>query len=112
MDDLRIGSALRVLRLHRIWTQAQLAAAARVSSALVSRVERGSVGGVPLETLRRLFAAIGARATLVVRWQGGELDRLIDARHAAVEEVVARRLERLPDWIFDPEVTFSIYGER
>jgi hypothetical protein len=37
---------------------------------------------------------------------------LLDARHAALAEVVLERLARLPEWITQAEVTFSIYGER
>ena len=52
-----------------------------------------------------------ARIDLVPRWRGGDLDRLIDARHAGMVETLVRRLASLPDWIAQPEVTFSIYGE-
>lgn len=90
----------------------KLASVAGVSATLISRLEHGRVGRVPLATLRSVFVALDARAILVVRWQGGEIDRLIDARHAALQDELARRLARLPDWIFEPEVTFSIYGER
>lgn len=112
MDDLRIGHAARALRQRRGWTQVELARIARVSPATVSRVERGRVGATTVSVLRAIFVSLEARFDLVVRWNGAELDRLIDARHAALTEVIVRRLSQLPDWIIEPEVTFSIFGER
>jgi len=53
-----------------------------------------------------------ARIDLVPRWRGGDLDQLIDTRHAGMVETLVRRLASLPDWIVQPEVMFSIYGER
>ena len=45
------------------------------------------------------------------RWRGGELPRLVDARHAAlVEQVVARLASRR--WEVAVEYTFSKFGER
>jgi hypothetical protein len=46
------------------------------------------------------------------RWRGGELDRLLSARHSAFHEAIAGYLDHLPGWIAEPEVSFSIYGER
>jgi hypothetical protein len=53
-----------------------------------------------------------ARVDLVIRWQGGDLGRLINARHSAMHEVMARMFSALDGWWADPEVSFSIYGER
>jgi len=47
-----------------------------------------------------------------MRWQGGDLDRLINARHSALHESIARRLLALSGWEIAPEVSFSIRGER
>src|SRR5215208_4922245 len=112
MDDYRVGAALRALRLDRRWTQEKLSKISGVSRAVISRVEHGRIERVPVGTIRRLFDALEARANIFVRWRGGELDRLIDARHAAVQESVARRLALMKDWVVEAEVTFSIYGER
>ncbi len=46
------------------------------------------------------------------RWQGGDLDRLLNARHAALHESVARSFLMLPGWELVPEVSFAIRGER
>jgi transcriptional regulator with XRE-family HTH domain len=112
MDDLRIGRAVRALRQRRGWTQVELARVARVSPATVSRVERGRVAAATVRVVRAIFTSLEARIDIVVRWNGAELDRLIDAQHAALAEVIIRRLSQLPDWITEPEVTFSIFGER
>ena len=47
-----------------------------------------------------------------LRWHGGDLDRLVNARHAAMHESLARRFSRLTEWTLAPEVSFSVYGER
>ncbi len=65
-----------------------------------------------LDALRALFAAVDARDTFHVRFQGGELDRLLDARHAAMQDVLLRRFAATATWVVDPEATFAIYGER
>lgn len=43
--------------------------------------------------------------------RGGELDRLLDAGHAALQDLVKRRLEAAA-WQVRAEVTFSRFGER
>jgi hypothetical protein len=43
---------------------------------------------------------------------GGELPRLLDARHAAMHEAVAGLFASTDGWMIEPEVSFSIYGER
>jgi transcriptional regulator with XRE-family HTH domain len=112
MEDVRLGSVVRILRRRRGLTQAGFARAAGVSPALVSRLERGDIDRTDLRFLRRAFAALDARIDLVPRWRGADLDRLLDADHAALTEVLVRRLSSLPAWIIHPEVTFSIFGER
>jgi transcriptional regulator with XRE-family HTH domain len=112
MHDIRLGLAIRALRLRRKWTLADLARVARVSPATISRLEHGRVDASSLGVLRRVFTALDARFDLVPRWHGGDLDRLVDARHAALTETLVRRLSSLPEWIVQPEVTFSIRGER
>ena len=46
------------------------------------------------------------------RWRGGELDRLLNARHSALHEDVATMFDRTPGWLMAPEVSFNVYGER
>jgi transcriptional regulator with XRE-family HTH domain len=112
MEDIRLGSVIRILRRRRGLTQAAFARAAGLSPALVSRLERGDIDRTDLRLLRRAFSALDARIDLIPRWRGADLDRLIDANHAALTETLVRRLSSLPAWVVHPEVTFSIFGER
>jgi hypothetical protein len=75
-------------------------------------VERGEVGRVPLGALVQMADALGMSADLVLRWQGSDLDRLLNARHSALHESLARWFAHQPGWAIAPEVSFSIYGER
>ena len=60
-----------------------------------------------------MAGVLGVHIDLVPRWRGGDLGRLLNARHAALHEAVARWFrERWPRWELAPEVSFSIYGER
>jgi transcriptional regulator with XRE-family HTH domain len=112
MDDMRVGAALRAIRLRRRWRQDDVATRARVSRSLVSLVERGHLGATTLETLRRISAALDVRLDVIPRWRGGELDRLLNARHSELHESVASFFRGLDGWLLAPEVSFSIYGER
>lgn len=113
MDDLRLGAAVRRLRHRRGWTQQQLGQRAGVSASLVSSIERGHLGSVAVGTLRRVAAELEIRLDLLPRWRAGDLDRLLNARHAELHESVAREFaSRFPKWTIAPEVSFSIFGER
>lgn len=67
---------------------------------------------VVVDVLRRVAAALDIRIDLVARWRGGDLNRLLNARHSALHEELAQMFDDLPEWIAQPEVSFSIYGER
>lgn len=112
MDDARLGSALRVIRQRKGWRQADLAARAGVGRWRVSLVERGRASEVGLPGVRRIVATLDARLDLVLRWHGGDLDRLLNRRHSALHEAVARMLDDIGGWQLAPEVSFSVYGER
>ena len=111
MTDQQLGALFRVVRIRRRWRQSDVAARVPVSQATVSRIERGHIGSLPLDVLRQVAASLDIRVDLVARWRGGDLDRLVNARHSALSESVVRALRR-PGWIVAPEVSFSIYGER
>ena len=66
---------------------------------------------MPLGTLRRIFEAAGASLVVDVRWRGGELEHLRDARHAQLSAAFARMAEGL-GWTAIPEYTYSEFGER
>ena len=113
MDDLRFGTVIRTVRQGRAWRQRDLAERARVSQSAVSRIERGHVGPQSIDAVRRIAAALDIRVELVPRWRAGDLDRLLNARHSALHESVARRFrDELPAWVLAPEVSFAIYGDR
>ena len=112
MDDQRIGTMLRAIRVRKRWRQIDLAKRARVSPSLVGRIERGGASGISIGRLRRVASALGARIDTYVRWEGADLPRLLDARHSAMHEAVAGLLSSLDGWQFEPEVSFSVYGER
>ena len=67
--------------------------------------------------LRTVFAAMDASFEALVRWRAGDVDRLLDVRHAAIVEAVARIVESVArstssSWQPHPEVTYAEYGER
>jgi transcriptional regulator with XRE-family HTH domain len=109
---MRIGTALRTLRIRRRFTQADVGRKAGVSRYVVGRIERGRLGTTSIRTLRAVAAAVDARIDAIVRWQGGDLGRLLNSRHSAMHDAVARLFAGLDGWSIEPEVSFSIYGER
>ena len=112
MDDQRAGQILRLLRQRKGWRQQDLGNRAGVSATMIARIERGAIASIPLGTVRRVTETLGARFDTIVRWQGADLGRLLDARHAAMHEAMATFLAALDGWRFEPEVSFSICGER
>jgi hypothetical protein len=77
----------------------------------VSLVERGHGSRLSSAAMRRLFGALDARWTPTISWRGGDLDRLLDARHARVAGVVVSLLRGL-GWQVEIEVTYPAFGER
>lgn len=104
---------MRNVRIRRGWRQADLAGRAGTSSSTISRIEHGHVDHLSISTLRRVASALDIRVDIVARWRGGDLDRLLNAKHSALHEQVARMFQRdLPDWTIEPEVSFAVFGER
>ena len=96
-------------RLHL--TQRQLGARCGLSQQAISLVERGHGSHLSGVALRRLFGALEARWEPTVSWRGGDLDRLLDARHARLAGIVVVLLRGLR-WQVEVEVTYSSFGER
>jgi transcriptional regulator with XRE-family HTH domain len=111
VDDLRLGSVLRILRLRAGFTQAALARRAGISRTAVSTLERGHVGALPLDRVRAVAGALEVRLDVTPRWRGSDLDRLLDAAHAALVDQVVAILSG-HGWEVAPEASFSIFGER
>lgn len=112
MDDQRVGAAFRVVRIRRGWTQAYVAVRADSVPGVVSRIERGHLENVSMRAFRRVAAALEIRVDVTLRLPHGELDRIVNAGHAAMHEALARFIDSLPGWIQSPEVSFAIFGER
>ena len=113
MHEGRLGNAIRLLRHRRRWTQADLGARARVSKSTISRIERGHVRSLSVATIQDVAGELDIRVDLVPRWRSGDMDRLLNRRHATLHELVARWFgEFVPEWVLAPEVSYSIYGER
>jgi transcriptional regulator with XRE-family HTH domain len=112
MDDGRVGAALRAVRTRRGWRQIDVAGRAGVSRPMVSLIERGHLDAASLRVIRRVAATLDVRLHVVAHWRGGDLGRVLNARHSALHESVATFILTLPGWEFVPEVSFSIYGER
>ena len=100
------------MRIRRRLTQSELSKLAGVSRGTISRIERGHLDQVSLAAIRAVSKALDVRVDLMPRWRGGDLDRLMNARHSALHEDVARSFELRPDWLVAPEVSFAIYAER
>jgi transcriptional regulator with XRE-family HTH domain len=108
MDAVRLGRQLRARRQRRRWRQIDLAAAAHVSQSTIARLEADELRQMSVGTLEAVCGALGNR--LEVRLQGGaELDRLLDAGHAAIVEEVVHRLTHW-EWEVEAQMTFAVYG--
>lgn len=111
MEPVRFGRQVRALRRRRGWRQIDLSRAARSSRNRVSRVELGHADEMTVAALDAIAHALGARLNLTLSWNGEALDRLLDADHAALVEIVAATLRDLR-WEVAVEVSFSLGGER
>jgi transcriptional regulator with XRE-family HTH domain len=107
----RLGRLARALRVRQQLTQVALANRAGVSRRAVSMLERGQIAALRVQWVQAIAVAIGARFDVRLFWNGPELDRLLDARHAALGASVKRLLERW-GWLVRVEVSYSQYGER
>ena len=112
VDDTRLGATLRSIRVHRRLRQDDVARSAGVSQSAVSRLERGHLGDLELKRIRAVAGALEVRLDLVPSWRGGDRDRLLNARHGALHEALAKRFASLAGWDSAAEVSFSIFGER
>jgi transcriptional regulator with XRE-family HTH domain len=111
MDHVRLGIRYRALRQRRGWRQRDLADRCGLSQTLISIIERGRAGQVQVLTLERVAAALDAEYVSVLRWRGGDLDRLVDEGHARLVGLVAHLLTAA-GWAVHAEVSYAVYGER
>ena len=106
-----VPRSIRALRLRKDWSQEVLAGRAGVSREAVSRMERGEMAGMTIARVDKIATALGASVSVQVRWQGEQLDRLVDAAHAALQQAVAELLIGL-GWLVRVEISFNHYGDR
>lgn len=106
-----IGRGLRALRHRRGWRQRDVAKRSGVSRSVVSELERGHLERHQLAALTRVGASVGATVRVDLLVAGGDLHRLLDADHAALQAFWVSLLERA-GWTVAAEVTFNHYGER
>jgi len=111
VEDIRVGSAVRAVRLRRGWRQSDVAALAGVSQTTVSLVERGHLESLTLATVRAVARALEIWLQLEPRWRGADLPRLLDERHAALVGLVVADLRRR-GWEVRVEYSFNLRGER
>lgn len=113
VNGTRLGTVVRVIRLRKRLRQSDVARIAGASQSMVSRLERGHLDSLTLRQLEAICAALEIRIDLVPRWRGGDLDRALNAAHAALHEGIARWFRRRwPRWTLAPEVSFAVYAER
>ncbi len=111
VDRVRVGLIFRALRRERHLRQVDVAKRAGVSQQTVSNLERGRFGSLSIDTYSAVANALGAEATLEPRWRGGKLARLLDRRHARLQNIVAAMLVAR-GWEILTEATFNRYGDR
>ncbi len=112
LNDIQLGTLFRAVRIQRGLRQEDVARLAGTSPSSISRIERGMFGTLAVEVIRRVGAVLEIRLDLVPSWRGGDLERVVNARHSALHERLADRLARAPGWVSAAEVSYSIWGER
>ena len=83
-----------------------------MSPAVISLIERGHLDAVSMKCFRHVTAVLGVRSEITLWLPHGELDRLLNAGHAALHESIARYLGTMPAWSQAPEVSFAYYSEK
>lgn len=111
MKPSRTGRVLRAIRLHLRFSQQAVAEKAGISQSVYSRAERGEFGGMTVDSLDRIVSALGATLIIDIGYRGGLGDRLVDAAHAALVDLVVRVLDRT-GWHVELEFGFNVFGER
>jgi len=112
MDDQRLGSLLRAVRIRRRLRQQDVAASAGIDRSWVSRIERGYLRDVSTGRLRAIAGVLEVGLEIVPSWRGGEVARVVNERHSRLHELFAARLACTAGWEFATEVSFSSWGER
>lgn len=112
MSDVHVGRVFRAVRIHLGRRQQDVADESGVSRQVVSRIECGRLDDVSVSALRKVADKLQIRLDTTARWRGGELDRLLNRRHAALHEAALGMFARLPGWQVVSELSFNVWGER
>jgi transcriptional regulator with XRE-family HTH domain len=111
VDAVRFGRQFRALRIRKGLRQQDVANSARISRALISKIEHGAIESIRVRTLLQVSAAVEAILDVRLRWNGEQLDRLLDEAHAGLVETIVDLLRR-NGWTIAIEVSFAVWGER
>jgi transcriptional regulator with XRE-family HTH domain len=111
VDRVKVGNTFRAIRLELRLRQADVAERAGVSQQTVSDLECGHFGAMSVDTYCRIAAALDADIPLAPRWRGPKLDRILDRRHALLQNRAVELLTAL-GWNLATEVPFNRYGDR
>ncbi len=111
MLDGELGRIARAIRRRKRLRQQDVARLAGTHRSTISKLEIGGASHLTLRTTRRIFDALGGRLDVRALWNGPQLDRLLDEKHAALAAGWKQRLERW-QWVVRAEASFSRYGER
>ena len=111
MNLVPLGSTYRAIRLELRLRQSDVASRAGVSQPAISSIERGLFGSMSVDTLGRVAQVLQADLSVTLRWRGPKLARLLDRRHAALQNLVVAEL-RGAGWEVLAEESFNHFGER
>lgn len=106
-----IGRGLRALRHRLAWRQRDLADRSGVSRSVIADLEWGRLEAHTVGALVATARALGATVRIDLVLPGGDIHRLLDADHAALQADWAADLEQA-GWAVAAEVTFNSYGDR
>jgi len=109
---MRVAASFRAVRLRLGMRQSDVARAATVNRSTVSLIERGQWDRLSHRTLVQVADVLQIRVGVIASWRGSDLDRLLNADHSRLHERVAGLLGARAGWYWQPEVSFSIWGER
>jgi transcriptional regulator with XRE-family HTH domain len=111
MDRVKIGNTFRAIRVELRLRQSDVAARAGVSQQTVSDLECGRFGTLAIGTYCRMAEVLGADVQLAPHWRGPKLDRILDRRHALLQNAAVELLTRF-GWEVRTEFSFNRYGDR
>jgi len=111
VDRVRIGNTFRAIRVELRLRQRDVAARAGVSQQTISDLECGRLGMLSIDAYCRIASVLDVDVALTPRWRGPKLDRLLDARHAQLQNLVVQTLASA-GWDVRGEYSFTHYRDR